>query len=124
MISKSYLWILRIITFLSLAFLVFIILRIDPEAGSFSKIYFYSALFLFLAGVFNLFLLRLRKKNMHGELVYENTVLSFRQGILLAILAIILLVLQGLRMLIWWDGLLVVAGIFLIEFYFLSREES
>lgn len=124
MISKGYLWILRIITLLSFGFLVFIIVRVDPDGSSFSKIYFYASLFFFLAGFFNLFLLRLRKGIMHGELVYENAILSFRQGTLLAILAIILLIFQGLRMLIWWDGLLIVAGIFLIEFYFLSREED
>jgi len=61
---------------------------------------------------------------MRGELVGENIILSLRQGILLALLATSLLVLQGLRMLLWWDGLLIVAGIFLIELYFLSDRDD
>jgi len=69
-------------------------------------------------------MLRLRKNRMRGELVGENIILSLRQGILLALLATSLLVLQGLRMLLWWDGLLTVAGVFLIELYFLSREDN
>lgn len=123
MVSRGYLWTTRIISLLSLIFLVLVIVRIDPEKGLSGKVSFYVALFLFLAGAFNLFLLRLRRRLMKGDLAYENIVLSFRQGTLLAVLATILLVLQGLRMLIWWDGLLVVAGIFLIEFYFISRDE-
>ena len=122
MISKGYLWIIRIVTWLSLVALIFIILRVDPEKNPSAKVFFYSALFFFLAGMINLFLLRLRRRRMRGELVYENIVLSLRQGILLAFLAVGLFLLQGFRMLLWWDGLLLLAGIFLIELYFLSRD--
>ncbi|MCX6763190.1 MAG: hypothetical protein NTZ97_00430 [Candidatus Moranbacteria bacterium] len=51
----------------------------------------------------------------------SNVSLSLRQGILLALLAVGLLALQSFRMLVWWDGLFLLAGIFLIELYFLSR---
>ncbi len=122
MVPKSYLWIMRIVSFLSLSFLIFIVTEIDPQKGLWGKLLFYIASFIFLFGVFNLFLLRLRKRFMHGEMVYENIILSFRQGLLLAMLAILLLVFQGLRILAWWDGALIVAGIFLIELYFLSRK--
>ena len=61
---------------------------------------------------------------MRGELVGSNIILSFRQGILVALLATSLLVLQGLRILLWWDGLLLVAGIFLIELYFISGDDD
>lgn len=123
MISKGYLWTTRLITLFSLSALIFIILRVDPEKGLSAKVFFYSALFFFLAGMFNLFLLRLRRYRMRGELVYENIVLSLRQGILLAFLTVGLFLLQSFRMLLWWDGLLLLAGIFLIELYFLSGED-
>ena len=123
MISKGYLWTIRLVTLFSLVILVFIIVRVDPEKDASAKVFFYSALFFFLSSLINLFLLRLRRRRMRGELVYENIVLSLRQGILLALLATGLLLLQGLRMLLWWDGLLLLAGIFLIELYFLSRED-
>ena len=51
-----------------------------------------------------------------------NIGLSFRQGFLLAVLALGVLILQGMRLLVWWDGLLLVVGIFLVELYFLSKE--
>ena len=123
MVSKGYLWTIRIISLCFLVFLVFIVMRTDPEKDFRVKIFFYLALFFFLTGVFNLFFLRVRRNMMRGELIYENIVLSFRQGVLLAFLFTGLLILQGFRMLLWWDGFLLVAGIFLIELYFLFKDE-
>ena len=112
----------RIISLFSFFVLVFIITQIDPEKNWQSKMFFFAAFFFALCGVLNLFFLRLRRKNMREEMLGENIILSFRQSILLAILATGLLFLQSLRMLAWWDGMLVMAGIFLVELYFLSRE--
>lgn len=124
MIPRGYLWFIRIIGLIALFALVFILTQYGPEKDVQTKVFFYLALFFLLGSLLNLLLLRLRKRLMRGELVGENIVLSFRQGILLALLATSLLLLQGLRMLVWWDGLLVVAGIFLIELYFLSRSDE
>jgi hypothetical protein len=66
-------------------------------------------------------MLFIRRKTLGEEAAQSNAGLSLRQGILLAILVIALLVLQSFRMLVWWDGLLVLAGVILIELYFLSR---
>lgn len=124
MIPRGYLWLVRIIGLFALSALVFIVLKIEPEKDTWTKIFFYLAFFFFLSSLFNLFLLRLRRRAMRGELVGENIVLSLRQGTLLALLATSLFVLQGLRMLLWWDGLLIVAGIFLVELYFLSGNDD
>jgi hypothetical protein len=40
----------------------------------------------------------------------------------LAILTTLLLIFQQYRMLTWWDSALSVAGIFLIELYFLTKK--
>jgi len=124
MIPRGYLWLIRTIGFVAFLSLSFIVIKLEPEKDILKKIFFYLAFFFLLSSLFNLFFLRLRRKMMRGELVGENIMLSFRQGMLLAILATSLLVLQGLRMLLWWDGLLVVAGIFLIELYFLSSRDD
>lgn len=124
MIPRGYLWLIRIIGLISLSALIFIVLKLDPERDIWTKIFFYLAFFFTFSALFNLFLLRLRKNRMRGELVGENIVLSLHQGILLALLATNLLVLQGLRMLLWWDGLLLVVGIFLLELYFLSSRDN
>ena len=123
MAPKGYLWTMRIIALASLGGLSYVVMLIDPESGYLAKVYFFMALFLFSGSFFNLLLLWIRRKGLHGDFLGYNLAVSLRQALLLAVLTIALLALQGLRMLVWWDGLLLVAGIFLIELYFLSSGE-
>jgi len=113
---------MRIVALFSVFALVFIILYIDPESsGIAGKALFFLVLFIALDGIFNLILLKLRKKIINSETIFANMALTFRQSILLALLVSGLLLMQGERMLVWWSGLLLLAGIFLIEFYFFSK---
>ena len=122
MTLKSYLWGMRSSTFLALVAWVLVIFHTDPETGGVSaKFIFYFTLFLLLSGVFILMLSFLRRKFGKNGVVLSDLGMSFREGMLLSLLVVILLVLQSLRFLAWWDGLLAVAGIFLIELYFLTK---
>jgi hypothetical protein len=122
MTLRSYIWSLRVFTLISLVALGLIILYIDPKgSGIFGKVLFYISLFFSLSGIINLVFLRLRRKMIHADREGDNVGLSFRQGALLAVLAVGLLILQSMRVLVWWDGLILVAGAFLMELYFLSR---
>jgi hypothetical protein len=122
MTLKAYIWGIRIITLLSLSALGFIVFYVDPEKSApIGAALFFLVFFLTLCGVFNLFLLFARRKLLGDELAAANVGLSFRQGILLSVIMLGLLLLQSFRVLLWWDALLVVAGVFLIELYFLSR---
>lgn len=122
MTISLYLWGVRIITFFAFLVLVTIIFKIDPESSGWAGVVlFYVILFLTLAGTFILFLTWLRRKISHEKNDLSYLGISFRQGILLSILIVGLLILQSFRWLVWWDGLLFLAGIFLIELYFLSR---
>ena len=122
MTLKSYIWGMRITALFSIGALVSVVFFVDPEAnGTAGKLLFYLVLFLVLSALFNLMLLRFRKNMTNQETAGLNIYLSFRQGMLLALLAVGLLILQSFRMLVWWDGLLLLAGIFLIELYFLSK---
>ncbi|PIP27726.1 MAG: hypothetical protein COX30_00370 [Candidatus Moranbacteria bacterium CG23_combo_of_CG06-09_8_20_14_all_39_10] len=123
MTLKAYIWGIRLVTLLSFGAFVFVVMLVDPDStGLAGKLFFYFSLFFVLSGIFNLFLLRLRKKSVNAEAAHYIIGLSFRQGILLACFAIGLLILQSLRILIWWDGLLLLAGIFIIELYFVSKD--
>lgn len=124
MTLKSYVWGLRVINLISLSALALVIYLVDPESGFLAIGLFYVILFFALSGVFNTVLLGLRRIFLGQERSLESVSLSFRQGILLSLLVIVLLILQSLRLLFWWDGLLVVLGIFLIELYFLSKSEG
>lgn len=120
----THIWSLIFGSFLALGAWVFVLFNIDPyEAGVMGQIFFYFSLGLFLMGIFVNILVWLRLKFLGADQAIETMSLSFRQGFLLALLLIVLLVLRANEYLIWWVGLLVVAGVFLIELIFLSKEE-
>ncbi|HEX7586353.1 MAG TPA: hypothetical protein VF390_01845 [Patescibacteria group bacterium] len=122
MTLKSYIWGMRLVALFSFIALGLVINYVDPEkSGIVGKVLFYLIFFFFLSSFFNLGLLWIRKRALGKEAVSLNISLSFRQGALLAIFVAGLMVLQSMRLLIWWDGLLLLAGVFLVELYFLSR---
>jgi hypothetical protein len=122
MTIKSYLWGMRISTFLALGGFVAVVIFIDPQkSGILGQVLFYLSLILALSGILILILMGLHRRPNDEEQSLSYLGSSFRQGILLSLLAAILLALQGFRVLTWWDGLLVAAAIFLIELYFISR---
>ena len=125
MTLRSYLWGMRVSTVFALAGWALVVLYIDPEkSGAVGQLLFYGSAFLLFAGLAILFFTRLGKKSDGPEEVAVAHIgTSFRQGILLSILVLILLFFQEKGILTWWDGLLVVAGIFLVELYFLSHRE-
>ena len=119
---RAYLWGLKLSTFLALIGWGLIVFYVDPErSGLAGQALFYASLFLVLTGIFATFLVLIRKQKVEGEEQLFHIGMSLRQGLFLALLAIILLLMQHFRVLIWWDGLLVVAGVLLLELYFLSR---
>lgn len=124
MTLKSYLWGIRFGTALSFIAWIMVILYIDPDkSGIAGQALFYASTFLFFAGVLILFFTWMRRKiGGDDETAFAYLGTSFRQGILMAILLIGLLFLQQYRLLVWWDGALMVAGIFLAELYFLTRK--
>lgn len=119
---KAYLWGLKFSTFLALLAWGLIVFYVDPEkSGLTGQALFYASLFLALAGIFALFFTLIRRRTKDGEEQLFHVGMSLRQGLLLAALAIVILAMQHFRVLIWWDGLLVLAGVLLAELYFLSR---
>ena len=110
-------------TIASLAVLMLVVRQIDPgNAGIIGQLLFFLAAFLFLAGLLILLFTWLRRKvGGDDELALSYLGVSFRQGILMAFLAILLLIAQRYRILTWWDSMLTVAGMLLVELYFLTR---
>lgn len=122
MTLKSYLWGMRISTLLSFFAFCLVVCYTDPEkSGIPGKFIFFLTLFLLFSGVITIFLTWLRRTFGKEGVIFSELGMSFREGILLSLLLIVLLVLQSFRILVWWDGLLAVAAIFLIELYFLSK---
>lgn len=123
MTLRLYLWVVKIVTLFSFIALVLVLYFIDPEkTGWAGKTIFYLVLFFALSGLLNLILTKLRKIWGGEETVILNIGLSSRQSALLSLIPVGLLFLQGLQILVWWTGLLLTAGIFLVELYFLSKK--
>jgi len=102
---------------------ILVLRQIDPDkAGFLGQALFYASTFLFFAGLLILFFTWMRRKiGGSDESALVCIGISFRQGILMSLLLVGLLILQQYRILVWWDGALLVAGIFLVELYFLTR---
>jgi hypothetical protein len=96
--------------------------NIDPtDAGILGLASFFSSLFFALAGTFGLIGFYIRVWLSGNEIIYENIGLSFRQGVLISLCIIGILALQGIRMLTWWNGILLVLIIIMLEFYFMAK---
>jgi hypothetical protein len=123
MTLKSYLWGIRISTAISFAAWILVLKQVDPQkTGAIGQLLFFGSALLFLSGLFVLFFTWLRGVvNGDEEVALAYIGVSFRQGVLVAILLCLLLALQQYRILTWWDGALTVAGIFLVELYFLIK---
>lgn len=122
MTLRSYLWGVRLSTLVVFAAWVVVLTSVDPESsGVIGQILFYVTFFLFFAGLSILLFTFVWRRMTDDMLTVVEVNMSFRQGILLSLLITILIFFQQLGILIWWDALLVAAGILLIELYFLTR---
>lgn len=128
MTTKSFMWGMRFITILAVVACVLLIIFVSPYRSQdpsqkliVNIVLFNITLFFALTGIFTLFLFSLRKKVTGNEIVAAHLGISFRQGMLLALTLIALLLLQSFRILTWWDGLLAMGAIMMVELYFLAK---
>ncbi len=129
---RFFIWGMRIIVLFSLILVGFSLFSLNPylDEDSLQGINLLSvailktSLFFLFFGLFSLFLYRIRKFKLVDPKTRElNDVvgISVRQGFLLALIPLILLIMQSFRVLVWWDGLLAVGAVILLELYFLIR---
>lgn len=129
---KSLIWILRFIILVSLFGLLWFVFLKSPYKNQESSelivlniVIFEIILFIFLSSIFSLFLFWIRRIGLKGRVKNPEMVLfgliSTRQGILLGLCAISLLILQSFNILTWWDGMLAIGAILMLELYFLVK---
>jgi len=113
---------MRLSTLAALAALGAVIFYVDPVRDGFlGQALFYVSLFFSVTGLTTLFLFWLRRHWEINEVVYQNVGISFREGVLLALAVCGMLFLQSFRLLVWWDAGMIIAGVLLIELWFLSK---
>ncbi|MDD3487630.1 MAG: hypothetical protein PHF35_04640 [Candidatus Moranbacteria bacterium] len=122
MTIRTYLWGMRLLVLIALVALVLVVYLVSPnQGGILAQVLFYVSLFFFLTGTTTLFLFWARRMFSKENSGAIHVGISFREGALVALAVCVLLVLQSFRWLVWWDGGIVVAGVFLAELWFLSR---
>ena len=89
-----------------------VLLRVNPEtSGPWAPFFFYLTGFFALAGTAALVGYLVRAAFNRQELPYRTVAVSFRQGLLLAAVAVGCLALQGGRLLSWWNlGLVILVA--------------
>lgn len=94
----------------------FVLNNIAPEDGGFLGLFFfYVSLFFSLAGTFSVtgFLLK-RRIFRNDDVLFRHVRQTFRQGVMFAFVAVILLLLKAQDKLFFWNGflILILAGLF------------
>lgn len=93
----------------------------SPEQGSFTIIFYYVAIFFFVLGLVTLIIFNVSKWWNHGERVFDAAKVSLRQGILVSLFAVSLLLMSSMGLLNWWDGIILAISFLLIELFFKTR---
>lgn len=102
---------------------VFVIFMIDPAtAGILGFGFFYLSLFLSLAGTMSVFGLLFRMKFGKEEPVFRTVTVSFRQATMLGLLVIGGLILKSVKLLAWWNIVLLVLAVLILESFFISYQ--
>lgn len=83
---------------------------------------FYTSLFVSLTTTFALAGFYTRRWAYNNEIYFHYITTSLRQGGLLAAMCCTALIFQRMRVLTWWDGLLLVTLMVFIEVYFMTKE--
>ncbi len=104
---------------------VVVINKLDPFASTGVSLgLFFLSLFVALICTFTVVGFYFRVWLNKNEIYYNHINIAFRQGVLLTFLAIGSLAFQLLGVLTWWSGLLFIAAITLVEFYFMAKEQG
>jgi hypothetical protein len=122
MTLQSYLWGLRIGTLIMVSALCAVIFLTDPnDIGNIAFVLFYLTFLFSVSGISVLVLTWIWRKMASDMFTFGEIGMALRQGFLLGGLMTILVGMQQMQILVWWNALLVVGFGFLIELYFLTR---
>jgi len=122
MIHSTYIIAILIATVFGWASWIVVLNKLSPfTTPELALSLFYTSLFVALAGTFALIIYYLRAWLNKGEIYNVHLNVSLRQGVLLSAMINTAIAFQRLKVLTWWDGLLLLAIVLLIEFYFMAR---
>ncbi len=105
--------------------LVLTLVNTNPgQGGQTALASLYVSAFFSLLGIITLIGYSVRRYLSRNEVKYAHIQASFRQGFLVSALAVGLLLLQAIRLVSWWDILLLLLIVVLIELYLRANARS
>lgn len=114
---------MTIATILCWGALGLVLVFVNPyEAGWVGLLFFYLSLFLGLGGIFSIIGFIIRFLTLRNQFAYVQVKRAFRQGLMFALLLTLALLLQGFRLLVWWNLLLLVLFLGGVEYFFVVNE--
>lgn len=123
MTHHKYLAIIGAAGVLSFLAWILVINKLDPfESTGLALGMFYLSLFFALICTFTVLGFYFRVWLNKNEVYYNHINIALRQGFLLTIIALGCMTFQLIGVLTWWSGLLFIACITMVEFYFMARE--
>lgn len=123
MTHHKYLSIIGVAGIVSWVAWVVVINKLDPtQSPGLALGLFYLSLFFALACTFTVVGFYFRMWLNKNEVFYNHIHIAFRQGLLLTVIALGCMTFLLLNVLTWWSGLLLIAVVTMVEFYFAARE--
>ncbi|EKD63567.1 MAG: hypothetical protein ACD_51C00253G0003 [uncultured bacterium] len=120
--EKKYIQPLMIASIMSWTGWIVVVLKLDPyESTGLALALFLLSMLVALTCTFGIIGFYLRKWLTVNEISISYINTSIRQGLLLSLCTLVCLSFLMLGVLTWWNGLLVVAIIVLLEFYITSK---
>lgn len=101
--------------------LFFLTLTQSPDESVVTVVIYLVSVFFFAMGLAAIFGFYARRWWQHNEVLFENVKISIRQAILFSGFLVGILALSAMRLLTWWDGVILAISFILIELYFKTR---
>lgn len=121
MTLKTYLTIMILATSVCWSAWAVVINSINPQTTNWIGFsLFYASLFLSIVGTAALVGFVIRFILLRQDLVFRQVAIAFRQSFLFAIIIVASLILQSFRMLTWYNAILLIAGLTVLEFFLIS----
>ena len=109
-------------TFLCWVAWLVVLFYLNPEgAGFIGFLCFYVSLFFALLGTFSLLGFFIRVWFSREQIIFRHLGIASRQSLWFALLLVGTLIMQGSGYLRWWNALLLIFFLTVVEFFFLSR---
>lgn len=125
MSHTSYIFAILFAGIISLCGWFLVLFRMDPfSSTNIALALFLISLFLALASFFTVIGYYLRVFFNKNEIFYAHIWISLRQGLLFSFFVCTAVVFQLMRVLTWWNLLLLFIAIVLLEVYFLSKNND